>query len=119
MKRFPVVKTDYGVALETDLKYARSLAKKNLEASQKQQKKYYDKKAKDRDLKIGDLVMFKVQPNFKLDKHFQGPFVLVSLTATNAVIQAQGDKSGESMNVSRQRLSKCNQRLGKARPLLG
>ena len=45
--------------------------------------------------------------------------MIVSLTATNAVIQAQGDKSGESMNVSRQRLSNCNEHLSKARPWLG
>ena len=65
-----MVETDYGVALETELKCARSLAKKNLEASQKQQKRYYDKKAKDCDLKVGDLVMLKVQPKLNLIKIF-------------------------------------------------
>ena len=76
----------------------------------------HDKNTKDRDFKVGDLVMFKVQPKYK---HFQGPFVIVSLTATNAVIKVQGDKAGKSMNVSRQRLSKRNQQLGNARPWLG
>ena len=117
--KFPVVETDYGVALEKELKYARSLAKQNLETSQKQQKKYYDKKAKGSDLKVGDLVMLKVQPKFKLDKQFQGPFVIVSLTNTNAVIQVKGDEDGETMIVSRQRLSKCSVQMAKARPWLG
>jgi len=117
--KFPVVETDYGVALEKELKYARSLAKKNLEASQKQQKKFYDRKAKDCNLRVGDLVMLKVQPGFKLGKQFQGPFVIVSLTATNAVIQVKDDKDGETMIVSRQRLSKCSLQLAKARPWLG
>jgi len=73
--KLPVVETDYGVVLEKELKYAWSLAKKNLEASQKQQKKCYDKEAKDCNLKVGDLVMLKVQPGFKLGKQFQGPLV--------------------------------------------
>ena len=74
MSKFPNVETDYGVALEKEFKFAQTLAKRNLEASQKQQKKNYDKKAKNCKLKAGDLVMLKVQPKFKLDRQFQGPF---------------------------------------------
>ena len=38
----------------------------------------------------------------------KGPFVVESLTETNAVIRVKGDKSSEPWNVSRQRLSKCS-----------
>ena len=48
----------------------------NLEATQKQQKKYYDKKAKNCELKAGDLAVLKVQPKFKLDRQFEGPFII-------------------------------------------
>ena len=39
VSKLPIVETDYGVALEKELKFALTLAKRNLEASQKQQKK--------------------------------------------------------------------------------
>ena len=90
VSKFPIFVTDYGNALEEELEYAWTLAKKNLEASQKQQKKYYDKKAKSCELKV---VMLKVQPNFKLDRQLQGPFKIVSQAATNAIIQEKNDKS--------------------------
>ena len=64
-------------------------------------------------------MMLKVQPGFKLGKQFQEPFVIVSLTATNAVIQVKDDKDGETMIVSRQRLSKCSLHVAKARSWLG
>ena len=34
MPRFPVVESDYGIALEKELKEARAVAKKNIEAAQ-------------------------------------------------------------------------------------
>ena len=51
------------------------------------------------DLKVGDLVMLSTQPRFKLDRQFKGPFVIESLTATNAVIRVKGDKNGEPWNI--------------------
>ena len=38
VSNFPIVETDYGVALKEELTVARTLANKNLKASQKQQK---------------------------------------------------------------------------------
>ena len=63
--------------------------------------------------------MFKVQPKFKLDRYmqFQGPFIILSLTSTNAI--AKDDKNGETIILSRQRLSKCGVRMTKATPWLG
>ena len=118
VSKFPILETDYGVALEKELNL--NLPKHlNLEALQKQQKKYYDKKVKNLELKAGDLVMLKIQPKFKLDRQFQGPFIILSLTATNAILQAKDDKNGETIIVSRQRLSKCGVHMAKATSWLG
>ena len=95
--RFPVVESDYGQAQE---KEAKAFAKRNVEAAQRHQKKYYDREAKDSELKI-DHVMLKVQPKYKLHRRYKGPFVIESLTDTNAVIHVRGDPSSEKLNVSR------------------
>ena len=119
MARFPVVESDYGKALARELKEPRTVAKKNVEAAQRRQKSYYDRGTKDSGLKAGDLVMLKVQPKYKLDRRYKGPFVIKSLTDTNAVIQGKGDPSSEELNVSIQRLSKCGKAMSNARPWLG
>ena len=61
----------------------------------------------------------KVQPRFKLDHCYKGPFTVESLTATNAVIKVRGDNSAEPWNVSRQRLSKCHPGMEQVKPLIG
>ena len=62
-------------------------------------KKFYDRRSKDAELKIGDRVMLKVEPRFKLDCIFKGLFVVKSLTSTNAVIQLQSDDNAENIDV--------------------
>ena len=37
---------------------------------------HYDRRAKDSELQVGDLVMLKVQPRFRLDRSYKGPFRL-------------------------------------------
>ena len=113
--QFPVVESDYALALEKELKI-RSVTKKNVEAAQRRQKKYYDKAAKDNGLTVGDLVMLKVQPKFKLDRHYKGPFIIKALTDTNAVIQIKTDVNAEELNVLRQSLSKCGGAMSNAKP---
>ena len=119
MPRFPVVESAYGLALEKELKEARAVAKKNIETAQRRQKSYYDRGVKDNGLSVGDLVMLKVQPKYKLDRRYKGPFVIKSLTDTNAVIQSRGDPDSEELNISRQRLSKCGGAMSNATPWLG
>ena len=119
MPRFPVMETEYGAALEKELKEVRSLVQKNLQAAQRRQKSHYDRRAKHVKLKVGDLVMLSVQPKFKLDRRFKGPFVIESLTATNAIIRVKGDSHSEPWNVSRQRLSKCSESLAVHEPWIG
>ena len=63
--------------------------------------------------------MLKVQPRFKLDRCYKGPFAVESLTATNAVIKVRGDNSAEPWNVSRQCLSKCHPGMEQVKPWIG
>ena len=99
--------SDYGLASEKELKEIRSVTKKNVEAAQRRQKTYYDKGSRDSVLKVGNFVMLKVQPKFKLERHHKGPFVIKLLMDTNAVIQLKDDVDAEELNVSRHCLSKC------------
>ena len=87
MVRYPVVETEFAKELVKELKQARTLAQKNIQSKQKEQKRYYDRRAKIRELKVGDLVMLKTAPRFRLDRSFKGPFVVKTVTPTNAVIQ--------------------------------
>ena len=63
--------------------------------------------------------MLKTEPRFKLDRSFKGPFVVKSLTSTNAVIQLKDDDTAELFNVSRQRLSRCDPAMSTATPWVG
>ena len=62
--------------------------------------------------------MLKVQPKLKLDRRYKGPFIIKSLTDTNAMIQSKGDPNSEELNISR-RLSKCGGAMLNATPWLG
>ena len=117
--RYPVMETEYGQELARELKQARSVAKQNIDKKQKEQKKYYDQRSKEVELQIGDLVMLKTERRFKLDRSFKGPFVVKSLTSTNAVIQLKDDDTAELLNVSRQRLSRCGPAMAAAIPWVG
>ena len=117
--KYPIVATDYGKELSLELKRARQAAKVNIQRAQKDQKKYYDQNCKNCELKVGDLVMLKVQSRFKLDRSYKGPFTIQSLTATNAVIRLANDDSAEPWNVSRQRLSKCHPGMEQVKPWIG
>jgi len=41
-------------------------------------KRYYDRKTKEKNYQVGDLVALECQPKFKLDKYYKGPFQVVS-----------------------------------------
>ena len=93
--------TAYAQELSKELQRAKAIAKSNIQKAQKEQKKHYDRKSKECELEVGDLVMLKVQPRFKLDRSYKGPFTVESLTATNAVIWMSNDSSAEPWNISR------------------
>ena len=117
--KYPIVATEYAKEVLRELKRARAVAKDNIQKAQNNQKRHYDHKSKERELKVGDLVMLKVQPRFKLDRCYKGPFTVESLIATNAVIKVRGDNSAEPWNVSRQRLSKCHPGMEQVKPWIG
>ena len=119
MKRYPTIETEYAKELFKELRQARSIAKKNIEKKQKDQKKFYDQKSKDVKLTVGDLIMLKSSPRFRLDCSFKGPFQIKSLTSTNAIIQLKDDSKAEELNVSRQRLSLCKAEMSSSTPWVG
>ena len=65
-------------------------------------------------LKVGDLVMLKTEPRFRLDRSYKRPFVIRSLNSTNADIQLKDDPTAEIINISRQRLSLCSPNMAQA-----
>ena len=71
----PVLETEYAKELFQDLREARKLAQQNIKKAQHQQKKNYDKSAVEPTIKVDDLViMLKVEPRFKLDRTYKGPY---------------------------------------------
>ena len=84
--RYPTVETEYGQELVRDLKRVRELARKTIQKNQRSQKRFYDRRCKEVKLKVGDLVMLKTKMRFCLDRSCKGPFVIGSLSTTNADI---------------------------------
>ena len=103
----PTVETEYARELFKELKRARDLAKKSIQKAQGNQKVQYDRRAQDSRIHAGDLVMLKVEPRFKLDRGYKGPFRVNEVTSTNATIQMMNDPKAEPLVVSLQRLSLC------------
>ena len=60
------VESEYGRELFQELKRARELARQSIKNSQGSQKRQYDKHAKESGIKVGDLVMLKVDPKFNV-----------------------------------------------------
>ena len=62
--------------------------------------------------------MLKVQPKYKLDRKYKGPFVIKSIADTNAVIHSKDPRS-EEIDVSIERLFKCGGGMSNVKPWLG
>ena len=115
----PVLETEFAKELFQDLREARKLAQQNIKKAQHQQKQNYDKAAVEPTIKVDDLVMLKVEPRFKLDRAYKGPYRVMEVTSTNAVIRPVHDPLAEPWNVSLQRLSKCSSELTAGTPSFG
>ena len=117
----PTIESDYGRELFLELKKARQLAKENINKAQIAQKTFYDKEACSKvKIKEGDLVMLKVEPRFKLDRSFRGPYRVYTVTVTCAHIRPVNKPDGELITVSLQRLSRCRSRdIQTAQPWMG
>ena len=117
----PTVEMDYGRELFKELGHAQQVARQGITKAQSSQKSQYDKTATS-DIKIqeGDLVMLKVEPRFKLDHPFRGPYRVHRVTSTCAHIKLINQPDGELITVSLQRLSRCwNQDIRNIAPWIG
>ena len=119
LTKYHTLETEYGRSLFQELQSARSIAQRSIGEAQQKQKKNYDKSVTDSHLREGDPCMLKVEPRFRLDRSYKGPFRIQSLTTTNAIIRPMSDCNGEPINVSRQWLSKCSPLITEGNPWLG
>ena len=53
--------------------------------------------------------MMKVEPRFKLDRSYKGPYRVTEVTATNGIVKPMNGPDKDTMIVPIQRLSKCHQ----------
>ena len=114
------IESEYGRELFQELKAIRELARQHIKRTQISQKEQYEKRSKEPIIKVSDLVMLKVDPKFKLDHSFRGPYRVHSVTATCACIQPVNCPDKEKIFVSLQRLSRCNTaNVENAKPWLG
>jgi len=63
--------------------------------------------------------MMKVEPKFYLYHTFRGPYRVLDVTPTNAIIQKVNDPSAKKLNGFLQRLSKCDNQLSEEVPWMG
>ena len=103
-----------------ELKRIREIPRQHIKKVLHSQKEQYDKHSKEPVIKVGDLVMLKVDAKFKLDCSFHGPYRVHNVTPTCACILTINSPDKEKIFVSLQRLSCCNSvELGNAKPWLG
>jgi len=118
--KHPTVESVYGRELFRELKQVREIARRNISRAQFGQKVQYDKSASEVKISEADLVMLKVEPRFKIDHTFRGPYHVTGVTSTCATIVPINTPDGEVINVSLQRLSRCKgERLSTAQPWMG
>ena len=86
------------------------MAKQSIGKAHKAQKQQYDKHSTIPAITEGDIVMLRVEPRFKLDRTFRGPYRVTGVTPTNVLIRPINDPNGEVLDVSIQRVSKCKER---------
>jgi len=80
------LESEYGKEPFKGLKQVRALAKQSIAKAQNVQKQQYYKRVKESKISIGELVMLKVDPKFKLDRYFRGPYRVHNVTAMCAYV---------------------------------
>ena len=96
------LESEYGSELFCEIKRIRELAKQKVKKAQYSQKHQYDKGAKESRIEVEKLVMLKVDPKFKLNKDFHGPYQVHGETSTNARTQPNNKPDAEVICVSLQ-----------------
>jgi hypothetical protein len=102
---------DYKTLMQERMQLAWQKAGLKIKYNQEEYKEAYDKKAKDHDLKIGDLVYLnKPEPKKglspKLQRPYKGPYRVCGITATNVRLQAVNNKNAEIIVVHANRCKK-------------
>jgi len=85
--KYPTIESEYGRELFKELKQVRELARQNISKAQFGQKAQYDKSASEVKISEGDLVMLKVEPRFKLDRTFRGPYRVTGVTSILQIVK--------------------------------
>ena len=103
---------DYKEDLLTEMSAAWKLASDNISKAQCAQKRAYDKKSKEVDLRVGDRVMVlmpaeKQGKNWKLSRPFLGPYRVLQITLTNVEVRMVDRPTSESIFVALDRVRKC------------
>ena len=117
------VKTTYQyiVDLRERLETTSQMARDNLEAASSRYKKYYNKKAKDRDMKVGEkvLVLLPTSSN-KLLMQWKGPYEIVAkLGKVDYKIDMQGKVKTFHANMLKRYIDRAEFNLSNAKGVLG
>jgi len=100
----PLDYDSYRFFLSSTLQETQKIVLENVKKAQEKQKRYYDLKTKQRDFKIDDLVAVEVQPKFKLDKRFIGPFKIIAMDIPNTAVLADPHDQNRIIRVSLSRI---------------
>ena len=97
---------------KTEMSTARKLASDKISKAQCAQKRAYDKKSKEVDLKVGNRVMVlipaeKQGKNWNLSRPFPGPYRVLQITPTNMEVRLVDRLTSESIFVALDRVRKC------------
>ncbi len=100
--------------LPLEVKRAWDLVRGELVRAKAQQKEYYDKSAKDHSFVVGDKVMVRddVSVRGKLTLPYRGPWEIVELTPTNAVVRMDKGSKTVTKKVHIEKLTKTHAALG-------
>ena len=103
-----------------ELKWIGHVVQQRIKKAQRFQKDQYDKLVKESQIEVGDSLMLKVEPTFKLDRTFCGLYRVHNVTSTCAGIQPINSPNEETIFVSLQCLSRYHaSMLENIKPWLG
>ena len=110
---------DYKEDLVCDMAPAWKLASENIKKAQTTQKKMYDRKAKESDLRVGERVMVLMPSetqgkDWKLARPFYGPYRVLKVTPTNVEVCLVDQSKGDSIFVALDRVRRCYSEQGDA-----
>ena len=95
-----------GKALFKELKVIHDIARENIQHAPSSQKRQYGKAYCPVSIEVGDTVVVKTQPKFKLDRNFHGPFRVYEVTGSNVKVKSVTNPDVESRTISIQHVSK-------------